>query len=273
VEGAELDLAFVLALFERFRTEQLGEGVVVAVALLDPRSGHGREVRRAVGLSDFDEAGPLEQLDVRQMGRDADGSVSMSPPTLACRESWRRMNGDERRPPAWAEEASGCSQHGELGPQSTQHIGVHDGVERRRLERQGPSARRHDGDPVADGFGSGPGEGVAQPLDGYVTEHGGAAGPNRQVQARPSTAGAQIEQPNSRCESEGIPERLGLRHRRVPVGAPIAADDDPLDLLDDLGAFLAVTVAEPLPGVAFFMGDHVISVRAYAEDWVRGPAA
>jgi len=154
VDGAELNPAFALALLEHFRAEQLGELVVVAVALLDPRFGDGRELVRAVGFVDVDEAGPLEELDVREVGRHADGAVSMSPPTLAWRQPRGRMNRDVRRSPAGAEEMSGRSQHGELGPQSTQHVGVHHGVERRRLERQAACARRYRGDAVVDGLRS-----------------------------------------------------------------------------------------------------------------------
>jgi hypothetical protein len=48
------------------------------------------------------------------------------------------VDGEERGAPSWTEKLSGCSQHGELGSQSTQDVGMDHGVERGWPKRQRP---------------------------------------------------------------------------------------------------------------------------------------
>jgi hypothetical protein len=63
------------------------------------------------------------------VGGDGHRPVAMSATAKARAESRRGMDGEERRASIAAEKASGCSQHGELCSQSTQHIGVDHGIE------------------------------------------------------------------------------------------------------------------------------------------------
>jgi hypothetical protein len=116
VDGAQLDAAFRLALPELGGVEQRGERVVVALELLDPRSGHGGELCAAVGLVDVDEAGSLEELTLAQVGGDGHGTVAMRAAALPGIEPGRRMDREVGDAPARPEELSGRSQHGELGP-------------------------------------------------------------------------------------------------------------------------------------------------------------
>ena len=66
-DGTQLGACSVLlALVDLVGAEQLGQGVVVTVVLLDPRAGHGGELVGAVGLFDVDVSGPCQQ---RGLGR------------------------------------------------------------------------------------------------------------------------------------------------------------------------------------------------------------
>ena len=246
----QLDAPFGLAPVELLGAEQLGEGVPLVLALVDPGLGHRHELSGAVGLLDVDETGPLEELPTREMGGDGDRAVAMSASAKARAESGCGVDGEERRAPAGAEKASGCSQHGELGSQSTQHIGVHHRIERARPERQGTGARSNRGHLAVRPFVSGTGEREAQPFERDIAEHDVTTAANRQVQPGPPPTGTEIEQPYPRLEAERGSEQVGLGHRRVPVGAPVAADHRPLDPEHDLGAILAIAVTEPLARVA-----------------------
>jgi hypothetical protein len=124
-----LDAPFGLPLVERVGALELGEGVAIGLAMVDPRLGHRHELRRAIGLLDVDEPGPLEEFPTREVGGDGDRPVAMSATAIPRAESRCRMDREERRAAARAEKASGCSQHGELRSQSTQHIGVHHSIE------------------------------------------------------------------------------------------------------------------------------------------------
>jgi hypothetical protein len=117
--------------------------VVVVVALFDPRARDRGELGSAIGLLDVDEPGTLEQVAVGSVGGDGDGAIAVGAASLAGRESACGVDREEGGTPVRAEEVSGCSQHGELCPQSTQHVGVHYRVEAARREGQGASARRH----------------------------------------------------------------------------------------------------------------------------------
>jgi hypothetical protein len=56
-------------------------------------------------------------------------------------EPLSRVDGEERHPPAGAEEPGARSQHRELGAQSSQHIGVRDRIERLGSQQKpGPDA-------------------------------------------------------------------------------------------------------------------------------------
>lgn len=120
--------------------EEVGEGVVVAVPLVDPRGGDGREISGEVDFVDLDEPGVFEQHSVGEVGGDSDGAVAVGTATQFRVESGCGVDGEEGGPSARSEEVSGCSQHGELGSQSTQDVGVDDGVEHARPQRQGTGA-------------------------------------------------------------------------------------------------------------------------------------
>jgi hypothetical protein len=60
VDGAQLGAPLLLPLFELLGAEQLGEGIAMPVALVDPCLGHRGELGCAVDLFDLDEASPLE---------------------------------------------------------------------------------------------------------------------------------------------------------------------------------------------------------------------
>jgi hypothetical protein len=132
---AQLDAPVVLALIDGGRAVERDEGVVMVVPLLDPRQRHRGELSGAVGLPDAHEPGSLEQLTIRHMAGDGDRPIAVGTTTLAGTQPGGGVDGEERSASPWSEEASGCSQHGELGPQSTQHVGVDHGVERAGMER------------------------------------------------------------------------------------------------------------------------------------------
>ena len=105
-----------------------------------------------------------------------------------------RVDDLERHRAPWAEESAECSRHGELGTQSTQHVGVNDRIDvcgpereiagagidapRRSVEMLGPDTGRRDG----------------KSFERDVGEHDRASRDGRQVQAGPAAAGAIIEQ-------------------------------------------------------------------------------
>ena len=62
----------------------------------------------------------------------------------------RQVDREEGHPAAGAQEPTECSQHGELAGQSTEDIGVHDGVERSRRERQRRAGRDDHRRPVGE---------------------------------------------------------------------------------------------------------------------------
>jgi hypothetical protein len=135
MDGVQLDAPFVLSLFQLVGAEQFGEGVLMSIALVDPRFSDRGELLGAVGVIDVDEPGPLEELPVGEVGGDGDRTVPMRPAAQAGCESGRGIDREERGTSTGAEEMTGCSQHGELRPQSTQHIGVHHGIEGGRPQR------------------------------------------------------------------------------------------------------------------------------------------
>jgi hypothetical protein len=80
VDGAQLGAPFVLPLCELVGAEQVGERVMMMVALVHPRFSDRRELLGAVGLLDVDEPGPLEERKVGEVAGDGDRAVSVSPP-------------------------------------------------------------------------------------------------------------------------------------------------------------------------------------------------
>ena len=140
VDGTRLGSSFPLALFDLDGTEGIHEIVVMLVALVDPGSRHGRELDGAIGLLDVDEPGPLEEVALGKVGGNGDRAVAVGAPASARVESGSGMDGEKGGAPAGTEDVSGCSQHGELGPQSTQHVGVDDDIEAAGSKRQ-PTGR------------------------------------------------------------------------------------------------------------------------------------
>src|SRR5262249_61849482 len=70
----------------------------------------------------------------------------------------------------------------------------------------------------------------------------------------PPAAGAAVRQPRPGGEPEFAAEQAGLRHRGVPVGAPVATDDGQLDAAGHLGRADPVTLSEPLGGLSLDLG-------------------
>ena len=115
------------------------------------------------------------------MARDGDGAVAVGAATSAGAQSRRGVDGEERSTSAGTEQESGCSQHGELGPQSTQDIGVDDGVEGAGPEGQGPSGRRHCSHSTGDVFGTGAEHRQPEPIRWHVGEDDAASGAKGEV--------------------------------------------------------------------------------------------
>lgn len=131
----QLGAAFGLSLLVLGDTTQGHELVVMLVVLLDPGPGRGRESGGVVGLFDVDEPGSLQEFALGSVGGDGDRPVAVGATPQLGTESGCRVDGEEGGASAGTKELAGGSQHGELGSQSTQHVGVHDSVEHLRAER------------------------------------------------------------------------------------------------------------------------------------------
>ena len=251
-----MDASFALALFVVRETDEIDEMVVVVFVTFDPRARDGRELDRAIGLIDVDEPGPFEQLSVRKMGGDRDGAITVGAAPPAGAQSGRGMDGEEGGAPAAIEQESGCSQHGELGPESTQHIGVHDGIETAGPEGQRASARCHRRHSVDHMLGVGASKRPSQTVERDVAEDRFTARARGEVQTRPATSRPEIEEPHARPETQQVGEQVSLSHRRVAVDPPVGTDDGPFDLAHHIGPILGVAIAELLARVVFLTGNR-----------------
>jgi len=110
---------------------------------------------------------------------------------------------------------------------------MHQGVERLRSERQ-RARRRHDPcrEPIETALACRLGC-DRDSLEREVREHDVAPELLREVEPGPAATRSEVAQAHAWREAEPPAEVVGLRARRVPVGAPRRADDPVLDLRDD----------------------------------------
>jgi hypothetical protein len=132
-----------LSLRERAGWFQPGQLLSMRLGLGQPGGRSGGEGRGDVELEDVNEPGGAEQPIVVAAHGHRPGPSSPGP-AASRRQQPRRFNdGVEADATTGPQESSAGSQHGELGPQSTQHVGVDDGVEAVGPERQ-PAGRGGD---------------------------------------------------------------------------------------------------------------------------------
>ncbi len=172
---------FGLALLNHLLAEQRHKVKVVGVPLVDPGAGGGSEFRGVIGLGDLAEPGRLQQLPVRAGGRHGDRAVAGRPAALGGGEPGGWVDGEERCAPAGAENPPACSQHGELGAQSTQHVGVHDRVKGGSGKRRAAGAGPYRGGAGSQRLALGAGRGGPQSLDRHIGQDHLAAGACGQV--------------------------------------------------------------------------------------------
>jgi len=139
---------------------------------------------------------------------------------------------------------------------------VHDRVEDARLERGMACAGRHSGGTAGQLLAGGPGHRRHPALDWDVGQHRLAAGAGGEVEARPAAPGAEIEQPHATSQLEHAGVRVGLGAAGVPVGAPVAADDRPLDLPGRAGFGCPVTFSETPGDLSLAAPGHQPALRA-----------
>jgi hypothetical protein len=176
LDRAQLCPPFGLPLVYRPLAQQRHEVLAVGFPLVDPGPGHSRELDSAVSLGHLLEPGRVEQLPVRAGGRHRDRAVARCPAPLSTAESCGRVDGEKRRPPSGAEYPPACPQHGELGAQSTQHVGVHDCIKGGRRKGQRAGTARHRCGAGREVLALGAGRRGQQPFDRHVGQDGLAAG-------------------------------------------------------------------------------------------------
>jgi hypothetical protein len=92
------------------------------------------------------------------------GTGGPGPAASRWRQARRFDDGVEPDAPSGPQQPPTGSQHGELGAQSTQHVGVDGGVEAAGAKRQPTGGGRHHGCPSGEPFFGGAVGGHAQPF-------------------------------------------------------------------------------------------------------------
>ena len=112
----------------------------------------------------------------------------------------------------------------ELGPQSTQHVGVDDDIEAAGSKRQPTGGGGHHARPGGESFAGGAVGGHAQPFQGQVGEDDLAAGPGGQVQPGPAPPRSQVEEAVGGRQVKFAGEGVGW----VRVVKPLAPQSPPM---------------------------------------------
>src|SRR3954452_21289198 len=173
------------------------------------------------------------------------------------------MDRREREASAGAEQAVHGSQHGELRPQSTQQVGVHDRVELLGLERQMPCGRgdgvRATGYLVVDGAASS----IRHAGGAEVADDEPTTGLRCEVETGPAGAGADVEQEMLAPQLEEVDESVGLLSGREPGVAVVAADRLALDRTTALVGAQLVPGVVPLPVLLLLADRHIRDVSEH----------
>lgn len=151
-------------------------------------------VRGEIALADVLETGRLEEIGVspaaeRHMG----WARSERPPVEDSGKARRRMDDIEGHASAGAKNASALVQHGELRPQATQNVRVHNGIEARRGEGKARPICAYRHGSRAEAGSSGAGSSLAHIALGNVDREHTTACLGGEVQAWPARAGTEIE--------------------------------------------------------------------------------
>ena len=120
----------------------------VKVPLVDPPLRDGYKLIAVVGFGDLVEACRLQQLTMSPPTSDSRRAVTRDQPALAHGQAWRGVDGEEGGPATRSKKSGARSQHGELRAQSSQHVGVNDGIKAPLSERKPHRAAAHGGGQV-----------------------------------------------------------------------------------------------------------------------------
>ena len=129
VDGGQHAAPVGLSLREGAGWFEPGELPSMRLGLGQPGGGGSGEGRGDIELGDVIEPGGTEQSLVVAAHGHRPGSGGPGPAASRQRQPRRFMDGVEAEASAGSQEPSAGSQHGELGPQSTQHIGMDDHIE------------------------------------------------------------------------------------------------------------------------------------------------
>jgi hypothetical protein len=157
----------------------------------------GREVfppgRLDTQFGDIYEARSSQQLNWRIDRRHSQRSGSVRTCPSASIEPRSRVDRVKCGTSAWSKQSRGCSQHGELWSQSTQHVSVNHGVECLRREREITGTRVDRPCPITQTLALAALTGQGESLCGDVSHHHRAPCCRRKVQAGPSPPGPYIK--------------------------------------------------------------------------------
>jgi hypothetical protein len=167
---------------------------------------------------------------------------------------WNK-DGGEGEPATEAEQLGGCSQHGELGRQSSEDVGVDDGVEGLRPKWQAASAGHNRARSGGGAVGGRSMLGAAHSRKREVSHNHLAAGLPGKIQARPTTSCADTEEPIGGGESEAVAELVRLIDGGVAVPAVVTAEHSAFDLGSCVRSD-AVTLGEDLSGLDLISACH-----------------
>jgi hypothetical protein len=155
VDGGQHAAPVGLSLLESPGRFQPGERLSVGFGLGQPGGGGGGEGRGDVELGNGVEPGGVEQPLVVAAHGHRPGPGGPGPPASRRRQPRRFNDGEEAAASAGPQKPFAGSQHGELGAQSTQHVGVDDGVEAAGSEGESAGRGGHDAYAGGEPFGRG----------------------------------------------------------------------------------------------------------------------
>ena len=202
VDGAQLDASLALPFVKCAARLERRQLVRVGLPAGEPRAGGRGELGREVDHVDVDEAGRRKQVRLVATGGDGAGTRPLGAPPLRRRQVGRNENRRVGDASAWSEQSFERSQHGELAAQSTQHVGVHDRIERPCPEGLVGTARGDQCNPIIDVLDSGAAGGDGECVDRHVGADERAAGSAREIEAWPAPSGADVEQAPARRQIE-----------------------------------------------------------------------
>ena len=145
-DGLNLRPVFRLFLLELGVPFGLAQPRHMSLTRLQPGPRDAQELRCDVGLGGLDEPGATQQLLLLPLGGgDSEGPNPAGTQVIRGGEARGDEDGAKAEPPASLQHPPGFSQHGELGPNSSENVGVNDGVEGVCLEGESGAPGQDEG--------------------------------------------------------------------------------------------------------------------------------